>query len=115
MKVNQIIEKIEFRFPSPIVQEFTVNVHKNPNADEMQAAKSKSSGNELRGLLIGNAVYIWDANLALHANVLEYLEVPDNIKIHSFIITENGTIIPADYTTTEEDLYASSMIQRMMK
>lgn len=114
MKLNQIVEKIEFSFESPFIQGYQVNVHKNPNSAEMQAARSKSSAGELRGLLIGNAVYVWDANLALHANVLEYLKVPDNIKVNSFIIDDNGIIMPADYSTTEEDLHVSSMIKRMM-
>lgn len=115
MKLDQIVEKIEFKFPSPFAQGFDVNVHKNPNALEMQAVKSRSSANELRGLLVGNAVYIWDANLALHSTVCEYLNVPKDVKVHSFIIDEENNLMPADYSTTEELLWASPMIKRMMK
>lgn len=115
MKLHQITEKIEFSFPNPLAKEFDVNVHKNPNSTEMQAAKSRSSADELRGLLIGNAVYVWDANLALHANVLEYLDIPGDVKVRSFIIDNDGTIMPADYSTTETELWASPMIKRMMR
>lgn len=115
MKLEQIVEKIEFSFPSPFATGFDVKVHKNPSAPEMNLAKSRSSANELRGLLIGNAVYIWDANLALHTTVLDYLKVPTNVKVMTFIIDEDANLMPADYNTTEEQLWAVPMICRMMK
>ena len=115
MKLEQIVEKIEFTFTSPFAQGFDVNVYKNPNSAEMQLAKSRSSANELRGLLIGNAVYVWDANLALHSTVLDYLDLPDNIKAMSFIVDADNNLMPADYNTTEEQLWAYAMIKRMMK
>lgn len=114
MKIEQIIEKIEFSFPSPFAPEHTVRVHKNPSAPEQQQARTRSSSNELRGLVIGNAVYVWDANLALHSDILDYLQVPSDIKPMSFIIDADNNIMPADYTTTEKQLWDAPMIRRMM-
>ena len=115
MKIDQIIEKVEFQFPSPFASEFNVKVHKNPNAAEMHQAKSRSSANELRGLLIGNAIYVWDANLALHDTVLAYITITEGVKANRFIIDEDDNLIPADDFTTEEFLRSNPMISRMMK
>lgn len=117
MKIEQILEKIEFKFDSPFAAGEIVRVHKNPNAIEMKSARLKSAVKELRGVLIGNAVYVWDANVALHGHVLDYLEIPvgGTVTPHCFVIDDDENIMPADYVTTINDLWASPMIRRMMK
>jgi hypothetical protein len=113
MKYVQLLEKIDFEFPSPYDSSQTVKVHKNPNCLEALQARNKSSFNELRGLVVNDAVvYIWDANLATHDDVLGHLDVSTTVS--RFIIDAEGLLMVADTTTPLEHLSALPMIKRMM-
>ena len=109
MKYNDSVEKIHFKFNSPYDQSREVLVYKNPNNPEMKNALHKTSFNELRGLLVGNAVYIWDANLATHSDVTRILDLEDT---KNFIIS-GDTLLSADLTS-EEYFLSKPMIKRMM-
>ena len=58
---------------------------------------------------IGNVVYIWDANLAIHNEVIELLEISNAKKF----IVSNGELISAD-DISEEQFLEKRMIRRMM-
>lgn len=56
IKYNQLLEKIELEFDSPYDASQTVKVFKNTNRLEMESAKTKSTFNELCGLIYNQKV-----------------------------------------------------------
>lgn len=107
-----IVEKIDFTFPSPY-GDFDVNVYRNPSNAEFQHAKNKALHNELRGLLVGNVVYIWDGDLALHADVMSLLDVYEASR---FIIDNRDEFINADDNPSSFDPPEEhKMLQRMLR
>ena len=115
MNLNQLLEKIDTKFASPYDSGQTVNVFKNPNRPEMENAKSKSTFNELRGLVYNKTViYIWDANLATHDDVISVLSLPDGI-IWRFILGSDNIVVNADPNCSDSDINDCPMIKRMLK
>ena len=115
MKMQPLLEKIEITFTSPYDLSRNVNVFKNPNYFEMNAARSKTAFNELRGIVYNkNIVYVWDANLATHDDVVKILALPEGA-IWRFIIDGDDVITNADQTASDNDIASSSMIVRMLK
>ena len=110
MKYQELYEKVYFSFPSKYDKSKEVHVFKNPNNPEMNAALSKTKFNELRGLLVGNVVYVWDANLSIHDEVQELLGIEDAKK---FIIVDD-ILIPAEEKDNEEFFLSNPMIKRML-
>jgi len=109
MPENKVLEKINSKFPSPYDSSKDVLIYKNPSNLEMQLTKSKTSFNELRGLIEVHAVYIWDANLATHNDVEKFLNI---IPTARFLIEQDGSCISAD----ENDLnFDHPMLKRMLK
>jgi len=115
MKLTQILEKVDLTFPSPYDASASVRVYKNPNHAEMSQVKVKSSFGELRGLVYNqNVVYVWDANLATHADVITMYDLPDE-QVVRFILDDQDQIISADPHMDAEQIHASAMVQRMMR
>lgn len=86
-KTDLAIEKVHTKFPSKYDPSKEVRVFKNPSFLEFQNAQRKSTNNEIRGLLKGNAIYIWDADLALHDEISEILSMESDAK---FTIDSSG-------------------------
>jgi hypothetical protein len=115
MKAAQILEKVEVQFPSPYDAHAQVRVFKNPNYLEMHHALMKSSFLELRGLVYNlNVVYVWDANLATHDDVIQVLALPEGV-FWRFLLDDSDQIISADPTASQEEIMQSGMIKRMLK
>lgn len=111
MKINQLVEKVNFRFPSPYEPAFEVLVYKNPNKAEFDRLLSKTVYKEARGITNGSVVYVWDANLATHDDVLVYIE--NKVDIGKFIIS-NDFVLNADEVKTDGYFENHKMIKRMM-
>ena len=58
-----------------------VKVWKNPSGRELIAI-ADNLGHDLRGLLNGNDVYVWDAMLATHDRVANYLSLSSPLAFH---------------------------------
>ena len=93
MTKNKILEKLDSKFPSPHDNSQDVLIYKNPSNLEMQSVKSKTDYDELRGLINVNSVYIWDANLATHTEVEQFLNISST---NRFLILADGSILNAD-------------------
>jgi RIO-like serine/threonine protein kinase len=104
-----ILEKLDSKFPSPYDPSQDVLIYKNPSGLEMQSIKSKTTFNELRGLVHVNAIYIWDANLAIHKDVANFLNITPTA---NFIITDENECISADDKILDLNL---PMLKRMLK
>lgn len=113
MNKKVVIEKIDFSFPSPY-SEFTVNVFRNPSNAEYQHVKSKAVNNEIRGLLVGNVVYIWDGDLALHSDVIQLLDIDDD-GVKRFIIDDRDEFINATMEPHDDGVPDHKMLQRMLR
>lgn len=113
MKENDIIlEKIHFKFPSPYDNSRDVIVIKNPNDAEFNHLLSKSLHRELRGITNSNVVYIWDANLATHNDVINMID--NTVDIGKFIISDSELLNSDEYK--DDDYFANhKMIKRMLK
>ena len=59
--------------------------------------------------MIGNVIYIWDANLAIHDDIIKLLEISDAKK---FVVSDNELISADDIS--EEQFLEKRMIRRMM-
>lgn len=115
MKVSHLVEKVELVFPSPYDESSNVKVFKNPHHAEMHHALSKSSFNELRGLVYNqNVVYVWDANLATHDDVIQVLSLPE-CEFWRFIVDDQDQITSADPVVGQDLIMQSGMIKRMLK
>ncbi len=115
MKYTQILEKIDSQFDSPYDPSAKVKVYKNPNYGEMSQVRQNSSFKELRGLVHNtNIVYVWDANLATHADVMEVYALNDET-VMKFILDDQEQMVSADASVSEHDIMQSVMIQRMMR
>ena len=64
---------------------------------------------KLEVYLIGNVIYIWDANLAIHDDIIKLLEISDAKK---FVVSDNELISADDIS--EEQFLEKRMIRRMM-
>lgn len=111
MKSSEILEKIDFKFPSPYASDREVLVFKNPHYLEYMNLLSKTSLGEVRGITNGNVIYVWDANLAIHNDILEYIE--NKVDIGKFM-ANSETVYSAD--EIKDDLFFNNhrMIKRMM-
>lgn len=115
MKYNHILEKIDTQFDSPYDASAKVKVYKNPNYAEMNQARVKSSFNELRGVVHNqNVVYVWDANLATHADVMQVYDLTDE-QVMKFILDDQEQIVSADASASVEQIMHSAMMTRMMR
>jgi hypothetical protein len=115
MRLNQLLEKVDCEFASPYDSSEMVKVFKNPNHAEMSHARNKSSFQELRGLVYNqNVVYVWDANLATHDDVILVLALPQGV-FWRFILDAHDVIISADALASQDQILSSHMIQRMIK
>ena len=104
-----ILEKLDSKFISPYDHYSEVLIYKNPSHREMLSIKSKTSENELRGFIVGHAVYIWDAHLAIHNDVASFLGVKPN---GTFIIDSSNQCLNSDaWHTLDLEL---PMLKRMM-
>jgi hypothetical protein len=113
MKYTELLEKVDFEFNSPYDSSQSVKVFRNPNYAEATQARNKSSFQELRGLVVGdNVVYVWDANLATHDDVIQLIKPLPTVM--RFIIGTQGELLSADSTTTAEELSALPMVKRMV-
>lgn len=112
MKVNDILltERVHIKFDSKLDPSKEVSVYKNPGYREYIAIKKSSTYSELRGLLIGAAIYVWDANLAMHDQVSELFDVVDINA--SFIIGQNDDYMDAGYLPN--DISDHPMLKRML-
>ncbi len=114
MRAQQILEKLDFEFDSPLDPSYKVRVYKNPNHAEMESVRGKTTFDELRGLVFGdNVVYVWDANLATHDDLIDALAI-DTAPSMRFIIGPDGELISAEPSVSIERLMASPMMRRMM-
>jgi hypothetical protein len=114
MRAQQIFEKLDFEFDSPLDPSYKVRVYKNPSHAEMESVRGKTASKELRGLVFGdNVVYIWDANLATHDNLMDVLAI-DRASIMRFIVGPEGELISAEPMVSTERLMSSPMMSRMM-
>lgn len=115
MKVKLLLEKVELQFPSPYDAGSYVKVFKNPHHAEMHHALSTSSFKELRGLVYNqNVVYVWDANLATHDDVIQVLALPDGV-FWRFIVDDQDQITSADPVVGQDLILQSGMVKRMLK
>lgn len=110
MKANELVEKVDFKIPSPYAPEREVLVFKNPSSMEYRNLLAKTLYGEVRGITNGNVVYVWDANLATHTDILQYIE--NKVDIGKFIASVE-TIYSAD--EVKDDLFFNNhkMIKRM--
>lgn len=67
---------------------------------------------EARGFTNNNVVYVWNANLATHNDVLKL--IPDQVDIGKFIISDDE-VLNADEQKSYEYFENHKMIKRMMK
>lgn len=115
MNIHQLLEKVELQFPSPYDAHSQVRVIKNPNHVEMRNVRDKSSFKELRGLVYNqNVVYVWDANLATHDDVIQVLALPEGV-FWRFIVDDQDQITSADPVVGQDLIMQSGMIKRMLK
>lgn len=105
-----VIEKIHSKVASKWDPTKEVLIFKNPSNLEMMSIKGKTINGELRGLLVGGAVYIWDADLALHDDISSELALDANSK---FIIDIDAEYINAD--NVDNDVSGHPMMKRMLR
>lgn len=115
MKYTQILEKIDTQFASPRDASVWVRVYKNPSYVEMNQVRSRSSFNELRGVVHNqNVVYVWEANLATHADVMQVYDLT-NAQVMKFILDDQDQIVSADASTTQDQIMQGGMMISMMR
>ena len=111
MRYYQLFEKIHFKFPSPHAPGREVLIFKNPSNAEFKNLLAKSGDNEVRGITNGNVVYVWDANLALHEDVIDLLDKV--VDVGKFIASDRE-VLSADEEKDTDYFLNHRMIQRMV-
>ena len=112
MKTKEIYEHLEFQFPSWFDQSREAKIHKNPLRLEFLKLLNDSDFNELKGILNGNVIYIWDANLALHSHVLDLIQEKNNPAM--FNIYSEGRLISTDTYKGEDYFLSNPNMKRML-
>ena len=110
MRAGEITEKVHAKFNSPYDSSKEVLIFKNPSKAEADSARVRATNQELRGIIKGNVIFIWDADLMLHSEVADLLDVKPDSK---FIIDDHGTYIDANEDPV--DVSQNLMLKRMMR
>lgn len=92
IKVNTE-ELIDFDYNIPLPY---LNVYKNPTKSELKSILQNSKENMIRGLLIDDDVYVWDAYYTNHASIMDILDDSNSNILLRFIINEGKLGISED-------------------
>jgi len=104
--LNEKYNRLKSDFGSPL------DLYTNPSPDEFAACLNKAKYNhDIRGAVsLKGDLYIWPADQAIHASVLDALDISDD-----FTFMLNGGTQPEVWNGSREGLYKNEMFLRMIR